>query len=356
MTDEHRRIKLKPLAPPSWTPAAVRMNNLLLNKTQPFAFFLSETKAFRLQIFPTEPDTPAVLPIGLTLGIGDTTAGLWLSDWPLLDQIRSFIPEGMLGRLPENLGIALAENALDPLITRIENGLGSKIKIQSLSADKNSKVYTLPLSFELLEGRRDAPQQEQMTLIRGLLMVEERLYPLIQERLRFWPSDTEAQWENLEANLFLEIGTATVSVQEVNHFETSDIILLDESGFRSEGLIRLRLNTLLYCGAQLIAEPNRQITITTDWNIMSDNDQKQSVQQINQLPVQLSFDLGQKTLSFNEVKQLRPGYVIDLTQSLPEVVQIRAQNKLIGTGELVDISGRIGVRILSLFGNRSKAG
>lgn len=356
MTDERRRITLKLLAPPLWTPASVRMNNLLLTKTQPFAFFLSETKAFRLQIFPTEPNKNLIFPIGLTLGIGDTTAGLWLSEWPLLDQIRSYIPEGMLARLPENLGIALAENALDPLITRIENGLGSKVKIQSLSADKNSTLYTLPLSFELLEGQRDTPQREQMTLIRGLLMVEERLYPLIQERLRFWPSDTELQWENLEANLFLEIGTATISVQEVNNFEPSDIILLDDNGFRREGLIRLRLNTVLYCGAQLIAEPNRQITITTDWNIMSDNDQKQSVQQINQLPVQLSFDLGQKTLSFNEVKQLRPGYVIDLSQSLPEVVQIRAQNKLIGTGELVDISGRIGVRILSLFGNRSKAG
>lgn len=356
MTDDRRRIKLKPLVPPSWTPAAVRMNNLLLNKTQPLTFFLSKTKAFRLQIFPTESENISIFPIGLTLGIGDTTAGLWLSDWPLLDQIRSFIPEGMLARLPENLGIALAENALDLLITRIENGLGSKIKIQSLSADKNSTLYTLPLSFELLEGQHDAPQQEQMTLIRGLLMVEERLYPLIQERLRFWPSETEGEWENLDAHLFLEIGTANVSVQEVNNFEPSDIILLDSNGFRSEGLIRLRLNSLLYCGAQLIAEPNRQITITTDWNIMSDNDQKQSVQQINQLPVQLSFDLGQKTLSFNEVKQLRPGYVIDLSQSLPEVVQIRAQNKLIGTGELVDISGRIGVRILSLFGNRSKTG
>jgi type III secretion system YscQ/HrcQ family protein len=356
MTDDRRRIKLKPFVPPSWTPAAVRMNNLLLNKTQPLAFFLSETKAFRLQIFPTEPESADVFPIGLTLGVGDTTAGLWLSDWPLLDQIRSFIPEGMLARLPENLGIALAENALDPLITRIENGLGSKVKIQSLSADKKSSLYTLPLSFELLEGRRDAPQHEQTTLIRGLLMVEERLYPLIQERLRFWPSDTETRWDSLEATLFLEIGTATVSVQEVNHFEPSDIILLDESSFRSEGLIRLRFNSILSCGAQLIAEPNRQITITTDWNIMSDNDQKQSLQQINQLPVQLSFDLGQKTLSFNEVKQLRPGYVIDLSQSLPEVVQIRAQNKLIGTGELVDISGRIGVRILSLFGSRSKAG
>ncbi len=354
MNDDRRRIKLKPFTPPGWTPAAVRMNNLLLNKSQPIAFFMDETKAFRLQIFPASHPVQTPHPIGMTLGIGDSTAGLWLSDWPLLDNIRSFIPEGMLARLPENLGIALAENALDPLISRIENALGSKVKIQSLSAEQNSRLYTLPIEFELLEGDKEKPGSDH--LIKGLLVLEERLYPLMQERLRFWPSDTDEVWETLETNIFLEIGTASVSIQDINNLETSDIILLDNSSFRTEGLLHLRFNTHLYCSAQLIAEPTRQLTITTGWNTMSDNEPKQNLQQINQIPVQLSFDLGQKTLSFNEVKQLRPGYVIDLTQALPEVVQIRAQNKLIGTGELVDISGRIGIRILSLFGTRSKAG
>ena len=87
---------------------------------------------------------------------------------------------------------------------------------------------------------------------------------------------------------------------------------------------------------------------------MSDNEQKQSIELISQIPVQLSFDLGQKTLSFNEVRQLRPGYIIELGMTLPEVVQIRSQNRQIGTGELVEINGRIGVRILNLFNKKAK--
>ena len=85
---------------------------------------------------------------------------------------------------------------------------------------------------------------------------------------------------------------------------------------------------------------------------MADNEPQNNVDQINKVPVQLTFDLGDKTLSFNEVKQLRPGYVLDLPASLPEVVQIKAQNRQIGSGELVEIDGRIGIRIISLFGKR----
>ncbi len=332
------------------------MNNLLLNKSRAFTFELGDQRIFRLQLMPAEGFQQTIYPLGMTIGIGDSTAGLWLSDWPLLDNIRAFIPEGMLTRLPENLGIALTENALEPLINLIEQGLVSKIKLQSLSAEQNSRLYSLPIGFELTEADKDKPSIEFTRTIRGLLMLENRLYPLLQERMRFWPSSENEDWDALETHLWLEIGSSRVSIQEINQFEVSDVILLDDHHFRTEGLLRLRFGAHLYCTAQLVTEPKKTLTLTTGWNNMAENEPKQNIDQINQIPVQLSFDLGQKTLSFNEVKQLRPGYVIDLAQGLPEVVQIRAQNKLIGTGELVDISGRVGIRILSLFGNRTKAG
>lgn len=353
MNKDRRRIKLKPLALSAWMPAAVRVNNLLLNKTDAATFDFKDERVFRLSIFPYH-QTQNVYPISMTLGIGDSTAGLWLSDWPLLDHIRAFIPEGMLTRLPENLGIALTENAMDDLIQVAENALGIKIKIQSLSAEPENHLDNLPLGFELLEGIPNSEGHGQTRLIAGVLKIEEQLYPLLQERMRYWPSTLNEDWEKLETNAYLEIGETSVSIQDINTFNVSDVILIDNTSFKDEGLLRLRFNNQLYCGAQLNTESGKSLTITTQWNTMADNESNQNVNQINQIPVQLSFDLGQKSLSFNEVKQLRPGYVIDLSQNLPEVVHIRAQNKLIGTGELVDISGRVGVRILSLFGTRSK--
>ncbi len=353
MSNDRRRIKLKPLTLSNWSSVALRVNNLLLNKAEPVNFSLGENHYFKLSLFPWH-EQQIIYPISMTLGMGDSTAGLWVSDWPMQDNIRAFIPEGMLTRLPENLGIALTENALDSLLNVAENSLGIKIKIQSLSAELESHINDLTIGFELLEGLPNDEPPHQTRLISGILKLEERLYPLLQERMRFWPSSYNHHWENLETWAFIEIGTANVSIQDINGFSPSDVILMDNTYFKEEGLLKLRFNNHLYCGAQLNTETGKTLTITTEWNTMADNEPNQNINQINQIPVQLSFDLGQKSMSFNEVKQLRPGYVIDLSQNLPEVVHIRAQNKLIGTGELVDISGRIGVRILSLFGTRSK--
>ncbi|MGB0846218.1 MAG: type III secretion system cytoplasmic ring protein SctQ [Thiolinea sp.] len=350
--NNRRQIKVAPFHPMHWAASAVRINNLLLNKSQTYSFNIDENRMFRLRLLPGETQRQVIYPIGITLGIGDSTAGLWLSDWPALENIREFIPEGMLARLPENLGLALTENAMEPLIASAENGLASKISLQSLSAEQNSRLYTLPVSFELLEANRAKPEGSNIRTVNGLLMLEERMYPLLQERMRFWPSDLNEDWENLETKLHIEIGQTELSIHEINTLAISDVLIPDNNDFQAEQLVRLRLTTELYCQAHLITDQNKILTITTGWNTMADNEPQNNIDQINKVPVQLSFDLGHKTLSFNEVKQLRPGYVLDLPANLPEVVQIKAQNKQIGSGELVEVDGRIGVRIISLFGNR----
>ncbi|PIE00568.1 MAG: YscQ/HrcQ family type III secretion apparatus protein [Thiothrix nivea] len=349
-----QRLRVTPYKPAAWSAPAMRINNLLLNKSQAYSFQLDENRLLRLRLFPGEVQRQHIFPIGLTLGIGDSTAGLWLSDWPVPDNIRVFIPEGMLSRLPENLGLAITENAMDALLTQGENALASKITLQSLSVEQNSRLYTLPVGFELIEANRTKPEGRNIRTISGLLMLEERLYPLLQERMRFWPSDMNEGWEMLEIRVHLEIGQTRLTIEEINKLAVSDVLLPDSNDFHNNQQLRLRLTADMACLAQLnmSEEQHKTLTITTDWNAMTDEEQQSNAEQINKVPVQLTFDLGHKTMSFNELKQLRPGYVMDLPGNLPEVVKIRAQNKQIGTGELVEIDGRIGIRILSLFGAR----
>jgi type III secretion protein Q len=45
---------------------------------------------------------------------------------------------------------------------------------------------------------------------------------------------------------------------------------------------------------------------------------------------------------------LGPGHVFDLGRELRRAVIIRANGKVIGEGELVDIDGQVGVAVLSL--------
>ncbi len=69
---------------------------------------------------------------------------------------------------------------------------------------------------------------------------------------------------------------------------------------------------------------------------------------IDRIPVQLTFDLGERTLALGELKSLQPGQALDLGRPLTAPVNIRANGSLIGFGELIEIDGSLGVTITAL--------
>lgn len=74
-----------------------------------------------------------------------------------------------------------------------------------------------------------------------------------------------------------------------------------------------------------------------------------SVFHVDDLPVRLTFSLGEKRLTLGELRSLHPGAVFDLERPLAAgPVIIRANGRLIGTGDLVNIDGRIGVTLRAL--------
>ncbi len=349
---ENRQSHPTPIKFPSQAPLSVRLTNILLNKTSSFSFPLGDKQLVRFRMQPGDINTQRICPISLTLELGNTTAGLWLSAWPLAEHIRQFVPDGLLGGLPENLAISIIESAMEPLLRQAEAGLGLKIGIQSTSAEPHSTLYSMPFGFDIqIVNQEDDSLQHEST---GLLMLDPHLYMHVQERLRHWPSDTNPDWEEHYASVWLEISRTVLSMQEINQLQPSDLILLEDNRFEREDLLRLCIDSGYYCEATFNPMKRSTLTVNTEWMPMTDSEPKQLIEHISQIPVQLSFDLGEKTLSFNEIRQLRPGYILELGKSLPDIVQIRSQNRLIGTGELVEINGRVGVRIINLFNKKAK--
>lgn len=70
---------------------------------------------------------------------------------------------------------------------------------------------------------------------------------------------------------------------------------------------------------------------------------------VEDLPVRLVFVAGEMEVPLRELHAMAPGYVFDLRQPVDRHVEIRANGRPVGTGELVDIDGRVGVRVLSLL-------
>ena len=67
---------------------------------------------------------------------------------------------------------------------------------------------------------------------------------------------------------------------------------------------------------------------------------------LENIPVQLLFEAGKKQIALRELGSINPGYTFELDSAVERPITIRANGKIIGTGELVEIGDRIGVRIL----------
>lgn len=66
---------------------------------------------------------------------------------------------------------------------------------------------------------------------------------------------------------------------------------------------------------------------------------------LDQLPVRLSFDLGERILTLAELQALDAGSAINLDRPLQDFVTIRVNGLAVGEGQLVDMDGRLGVMV-----------
>ena len=76
--------------------------------------------------------------------------------------------------------------------------------------------------------------------------------------------------------------------------------------------------------------------------------------ELDQLPIQVSFEVGRQTLDWHTLTSLQPGALIDLGTPLDGEVRIISNGHSLGVGRLVEIQGRLGVRVERL-GNESQS-
>lgn len=155
-----------------------------------------------------------------------------------------------------------------------------------------------------------------------------------------------------------EIGTATLTRAELSSLEAGDAVMLRQYHVDPKG--QLRIGHGHWCmrvradGAQLVVTERFR---SMEGEMEDDYDDEEHENDglpaedgnpFDTLPVCLRFDLGQRTLPLSEVEQLQVGEVLELSRPLSRAVTIRANGAVIGSGELVEIGGRLAVSITSI--------
>ncbi|HIO92664.1 MAG TPA: hypothetical protein EYG68_07445 [Leucothrix mucor] len=321
----------------------VRWKNFLVAKTDALRFSLDDDDNSSYQIS-IRSDLPEIRDksLGLLVEIEGIPAALWISTWPLIERIRIYITENKLKNLPLELRAELLETALDPLLSSLMSKLDVSIKVLNFFKIKPSDINEYSVAFKVVENQtRD---------IDAILILNNKLQPVIEKLISRWPSFYYSpDWNNHVTPVWLEVGSMTLAVAELEEIEAADVILIDTV----ENIRNQKVCLRLISGERFKANiDNKILTIESGIKRMS-NDNENDVAKVGDLPVKLTFDIGDMELPFHEVESLTAGYIINLQESFSEVVKIRSQNRVIGTGELVDINGKVGVRVISLFGMRT---
>jgi type III secretion system YscQ/HrcQ family protein len=82
---------------------------------------------------------------------------------------------------------------------------------------------------------------------------------------------------------------------------------------------------------------------------MSTTEEQESARVARQLPVELVIELGRVQLTAAQVMVIETGDVLTLARAVGTTVDLRVGERLLGRGELVDVEGEAGVRVVEVF-------
>ncbi len=165
--------------------------------------------------------------------------------------------------------------------------------------------------------------------------------------------------------LLVDAGHATLSVADLGSLRAGDVVVLDEAwahpdaqGVRGEVRIRVAgaRRTAWWCaidpaGLRLRATETTAETKVGEGRRMSDDDRTgEALVQAGDAPVEVTVELARFRMPLEELGALRPGEIVATGRAIGERVTVRAGERAIAIGELVDVDGEVGVRLLRVGG------
>ncbi|MDN7848996.1 type III secretion system cytoplasmic ring protein SctQ [Burkholderia seminalis] len=175
-------------------------------------------------------------------------------------------------------------------------------------------------------------------------------------------ADARAAYANLPVPLVFEIGRTELTTAELADVVGGDIIAIERWQAHEQNLL---------CVARLPAAPAWEITGRPSGNRLTverirempleptrtdhppvtthDAPSADAPRTLDGLAVDLRFELPPASMPLGELSALQPGAVIELQQGINQsVIHLVANGMLIGTGHLIAVGQKLGVRVVTL--------
>lgn len=142
-------------------------------------------------------------------------------------------------------------------------------------------------------------------------------------------------------------------LQDLHH---GDVLIPDEFPFERGEIVvtfgrRYRAVARLEENGARVRSALQRINFIQETNAMEAKGAPRVVEtdDLGDLEIQLTFELGRQTVELEQLRTIAPGYVFALGRSRDDPVDIVANGRRIGRGEIVRVGDSLGVRLIRLF-------
>lgn len=251
--------------------------------------------------------------------------------------------------LSDELRGVVLESAFERILDHIEKLSGTRSTIYSMSEnDTPNQTPSPPQIFFSLIRRKDGLRA------RGYIRTDVAGLQWIAGRMGRLNAKTKSRLNHLPITGAIEIARVVLTDAEINGLEPNDIVLAEKTGALEDRDVSIRFSHHLALVGNMV-ESDRiliQDVIKDNGEINKMRNKKVATQPsdlpVEDIPVELVFEIGQTEMTMGELKHLQPGYTIQLDETidLQKPVTIKGNGVAVGRGEIVLIDDRIGIRIL----------
>ncbi|EJN03654.1 type III secretion system cytoplasmic ring protein SctQ [Phyllobacterium sp. YR531] len=283
-------------------------------------------------------------PVAVPVAIGPWACKLVLSAGTLERLVQGFGITKMISTLAPRQRSILIEHVLTAQLDRLEEIVGHPVRFGD---QEEIAHYDIMLPWVL--DFDDYPRNAELHLTRDAAQ-------LLGSALN--QADSHGAPEilsNISFPVQIRAGTQVVSVSELRELRTGDVILRKET---SEADPIAVLSGRFVASTASDGQTHR---LTSGWSLPAKNGETSTMsqsysnaagsagfEQVDDLPVELVFEVGRCELPLSEVRKLGEGSVLPTAASTTNAVNILANGRLIGSGELVKIGAGLGVRVVRL--------
>ncbi|UXN58295.1 type III secretion system cytoplasmic ring protein SctQ [Phyllobacterium zundukense] len=290
---------------------------------------------------------PLVNPVAIPVAIGPWACKLVLSAGTLERLLQGLGITKMIANFAPRQRSILVEHMLSEQLAQLEAILGHPIRFGEQKELADSDVV-LPWVIDF----DDFPRNAELHLGR------EAARALGQALRQARPGHGAELVAVLAFPIQLCAGTQVVTVSELQELRSGDVILRRESSEANPFAI---LSRRFFA---FIRADRQEHRLTSGWKPLAKNWEHSTMsestsnasgaagfEQIEDLPVDLVFEIGRCELPLSEIRKLGEGSVLPVAASTTSAVNILANGRLVGNGELVKIGAGLGVRVLRLSKN-----